>query len=298
MSLDPEDLFADSLQSLYDYTPISLSSAGSFFEYTPPETKGDSSFSSSSRTVITLKTPEPQANNWSLHASSIWTSSIFLADHVDDLHIVDLLAAVRQHDVARPLRILELGAAAGLPSIRIAALYGSDVQVVVSDYPDPDLIRTLEENILLNQVSHNCRAVPYAWGTDTSILTQVVAKMTIPHGVSDGKSSGFDLIVAADTLWNSDSHRPFLQTITCTLSHAAHARILLIAGLHTGRYTLESFLGLLPPYGLEVATLEERSVDGLNRRKWDVERAEGEDDRERRKWLLWMSLKRTRKYQH
>ncbi|KAH8077897.1 putative methyltransferase-domain-containing protein [Cristinia sonorae] len=292
MTLEVADFFADSLQSLYDYTPITLASSGSIFTYTPPSL-GISDLSTHqpidaksipSQHVITLKTPETQANNWSLHASSIWASSIYLADHLIDLRIPDLLASARDHPdygSTPPLRVLELGAGAGLPSIQIAASYApEDVQVTVSDYPDPDLIRTLKENVSLNEVTRNCRVVPYAWGTDPTPLLS-------PNG------EGFDLILAADTLWNSDFHPGLLQTLSNTLRRASHARVQLVAGLHTGRYTLQRFLDLLPKYGLVAEVLEERGVgnnDG-ERRGWDLGRAEGEDERERRRWVLWITLR-------
>ncbi|TCD69136.1 hypothetical protein EIP91_008612 [Steccherinum ochraceum] len=244
--------------------------------------------------TITLTTPETQANNWSLHASSIWASSIYLADHIADLHIPDLLASVRpargtRDDPMVPLRILELGAGAGLPSIILAAAYSIDVHVTASDYPDPELIRTLEENIVRNGVTRNCGVVPYAWGTDATCLLRTLPSASVP---SPDVQDGFDLIIAADTLWNSDFHAPLFQTMTTTLRHEPHARIQLVAGMHTGRYTLQSFLDILLQYGLDVDVVEERHVDGSGSRTWSVDRAEGEDERERRKWVLWMSLKR------
>lgn len=285
MSVDPEDLFSESLESLYGYTPITLSSAGSLFTYTPPNTHNTHAKTLS---PITLKTPETQASNWFLHASSIWASSTFLADHLDDLRIPDLLHFARHF--GRPLRVLELGAGAGLPSICIAKAYGPDVHVVASDYPDPDLTRTLSENISRNEVTQNCCVVPYAWGSDVSDLLRSNDQPLLP----DKPAEGFDLVIAADTLWNSDSHRPFLQTLSLTLHRAPHARVQLVAGIHTGRYTLQSLLDLLPNYGFEIDVVEERNVaDGGAHRAWSVEREKGEDDRDRRRWVFWMCLKRT-----
>lgn len=291
MSEDPEDLLSDSLEFLYDYTPITLSSAGTTFIYSPPETL----IPSPPRPKLTLKTPETQANNWSLHASSIWKSSVYLADHVEDLRIPTLLAALRaegEPHAKRPLRILELGAGAGLPSIHIASLYGQDVEVTTSDYPDPDLIRCLEENVQRNGVSRNCVAVPYAWGADATTLLQTHPGLSVvPPGAGHPSLQGFDLVIAADTLWNSESHHIFLQTLSVTLLDAPHAEICLIAGLHTGRYTLQSFLDLLSNYNLEASDPEERSVDDSIRRKWSVDRGEGEDDQQRRRLLLWIRLR-------
>ncbi|THH30105.1 hypothetical protein EUX98_g4086 [Antrodiella citrinella] len=262
-----------------------LSSAGATFVYTP---------TSSPRppTQIVVKVPDTSANNWSLHASSLWTSSISLADHIDDVHIPELLqlevASVQVPERSgHPLRVLELGAGAGIPAIYVAALYGAEVQVTASDYPDPGLIRTLEENVKRNNVGNNCKVVPYAWGTDPTCLLRSFT----PNALARDQDR-FDLVLAADTLWNADSHRPFLETLTATLRRTTHARVHLVAGLHTGRYTLRSFMDLLPSHGLDIDSLGEWNGDGRTSREWYLHRGdEGEDERERRRWVLWMSLK-------
>jgi nicotinamide N-methyltransferase len=116
----------------------------------------------------------------------------------------------------------------GLPSIVIAKRY-PDVAVTVSDYPDEDLIRTLSQNVADNGVSANCRAVAYGWGSDP-------AELFLP----DNKK--FDILIAADTLWNSEFHGLFIETLQLTLDKSPHSRVHLFAGLHTGRYTIQSFL--------------------------------------------------------
>ncbi|KAI0629335.1 hypothetical protein C8Q77DRAFT_320903 [Trametes polyzona] len=266
---DPEDVLADSLESLYDHTPVALGSAGSSYTYQPQN----------GTSAITLTTPDTQAANWALHASSIWAASVYVADHINDLHIDDHCKRARKQ--GRPLNLLELGAAAGLPSILIAKSY-PDVLVTCSDYPDDALIRTLEENVKRNDASERCRVVPYGWGSDPSILLS-----STPLG------EGFDVVLAADTLWNSDTHGIFFDTLRLTLRRSPDARIYLIAGLHTGRYVLQSFLRSLPNAGFTVEELKERRVSGTDERPWSVDRAEGEDERERRRWVVWIVLRWT-----
>lgn len=54
--------------------------------------------------------------------------------------------------------VLELGAGAGLPSI-VCAINGA-AQVVVTDYPDVDLVQNLEYNIThCNQLPHTSKIV-------------------------------------------------------------------------------------------------------------------------------------------
>lgn len=133
--LDPEDILSESLETLYDYAPITLSSSGSSYTYTPSPNSVYAQTARGRLMKITLKTPETEPENWSLHASSIWISSVYLADHLDELHIDKEIAHARDREEL-PLRVLELGAGAGLPSILIAKRFQDDVFVVASDYPD------------------------------------------------------------------------------------------------------------------------------------------------------------------
>lgn len=286
--LDPEDLLSDSLQTLYDYAPITHSSAGSLFRYTLPQrsepttaasdenppTPAPNAAPTDDARVITLVTPTTQATNWALHASSIWTSALFVADHVADLNLDAHTRAVAEADGPRPLRVLELGAGAGLPSIVIAKTHPG-AAVTASDYPDAELVAALAQNVQRNGVGDRVRVVPYAWGSD-------------PAAFGDG---AFDVIVAADTLWNPELHALFLGTLQRLLHRTPDARAYLVAGLHTGRYTLQAFMDAVGEYGLALEEAVEREVGGSRARPWDVARAEGEDERERRRWVVDMRIK-------
>ncbi|KAM5536628.1 hypothetical protein V8D89_009723 [Ganoderma adspersum] len=268
---DPEDVLAESLEFLYDHVPVAHSSAGSVYTY-QPRNKGPS---------IALMTPDTQAANWALHATSIWSSALYVVDHATDLRL-DLFHDLVQQE-RRPLRLLELGAGAGLPSIFIAKAY-PNVMVTCSDYPDESLVRTLRENVKRNDVEDRCRVIPYGWGSDPSPLFQS------QHADSDSVP-GFDVVLAADTLWNSDTHGIFIQTLQLTLKRSPRARVQLVAGLHTGRYVLQTFLNLISAAGFVAEELKERRVGGVEERPWSVEHAEGEDEQERRRWVIWMVFK-------
>ncbi|KIK98235.1 hypothetical protein PAXRUDRAFT_824088 [Paxillus rubicundulus Ve08.2h10] len=267
---DPEDILQASLQTLYGYTPITHSSPGSVFTYSVPTGRVPHQLKR-----IELMTPDTQPSNWSLHASSIWVSSLFIADHLEDLQI-DSFAS----QDSNILRVLELGAGAGLPSILIGSVY-QRVSVTVSDYPDNNLIRTLSENVRRNEVSERCRVVPYKWGTNVTSL--------LNRGLEN--DSLFDIIVAADTLWNPELHAPFIDTLCMCLKHGPNSRVHLVAGLHTGRYTIHAFLDGTRQRNLNVQSVLEREVDGTQSRMWDVSQAEGEDEQERRRWVVWIVLK-------
>lgn len=216
-SEDPEEILQSSLLSLYEYHPITLSSAGSLFTYQSPDPQIPK---------VTVRTPDTQAANWSLHASSVWAASRFIADHLDSLNLSTHLSHCPP---GKRVKLLELGAAAGLPSIVLAKKY-PEISVTASDYPDPDLIRTLTENVTDNGVSANCRAVPYGWGSNPSAL------------LPSDDNEKFDVVLAADTIWNPEFHDLFIEALQLSLKVSPHARAYLFAGLHTGRYTIQSFL--------------------------------------------------------
>ncbi|KAL6309275.1 hypothetical protein BKA93DRAFT_746165 [Sparassis latifolia] len=284
---DPEDLLSDSLQTLYDYTPVVRSSAGREFVYSCPESQW-CRFSSpgdplQSRTAplstITLRTPDTQPANWPLHVSSIWISSLYIADHLDDLHLDHHIASAALQ--GQSLRLLEFGAGAGLPGILTARCY-PEVRVVLSDYPDEVLIRTLVDNVGRNGVVDRCSVVAYAWGSDPSSLFSSHGSVEI---------SGFDVIVAADTLWNPELHSRFIKSLHLTLKKSPSARVYLVAGLHTGCYAIDAFLRLAVDSGLDVEEAVEREVNGNLSRPWCLEVAETHDEQERRRWVVWIVLK-------
>lgn len=266
--MEEVEIFSDSLSTLYDHTPISSSSnPGSIFIYT------------NESATLHLKIPDTKPENWSLHASSVWMSSVFLADHI---HLLEL----DRYGHLPKIRVLELGAGAGLPGILIAKTR-HDVQVVLSDYPDQGLIDALNQNVAANTSGGSAHVVPYDWKSGD------VAPF---YALSPG---GFDVIVAADTLWNVDLHGPLLQSFESLLSHDGQdlstPSVNLIAGLHTGRWAIQAFLKAVEDrrqFRLHrVAEIRAKSGKSktLEERDWEVER-EGEDESDRRVWIVAITM--------
>ncbi|KAF8507305.1 putative methyltransferase-domain-containing protein [Hysterangium stoloniferum] len=254
------EIFSSSLHTLYSHTPITFT--GNTFIHKP--------------SGLTFVAPNTSPSNWELHASSIWIASLFLANHIRD--VASLLFSPQQSTSS----VLELGAASGMPGILLAKLSYPNITVTLSDYPDDAILACLKENIKRNNIPDaSTRVIGHTWGLDTTQL-----------GL-------FDLVMAADTLWNPDQHFPFCQTLSRVLRRTSKARIFLVAGLHTGRWTIHRFLEILPQFHFEIDLMVERKVDSTfdsdavdgrpMARDWMLER-EGEEESDRRKWIVWMVL--------
>jgi len=288
--MEPEDILSSSLETLYNFAPIAHSSAGGLFTYVHR-----SDDPNSPPLTITVSVPDTQTEHWSLHVSTIWTAALYVADHLSELNLPPAESRSSSGDAHR-LRLIELGAGTGLPSILIAKRY-PHISVIASDFPDAKLIRTLRENVARNDARANCAVVPHAWGTDPSAL--------LLHSSASGATGvGADVVLAADTLWDPAQHAALLCTLCAVLARTPAARAHFIAGLHTGKYTLDSFFRAARAEGLVLVEATEREVtradmdsdsdsQGGRRREWDVGRmAPGEDDeRERRRWVVWSVLK-------
>ncbi|KAK8214723.1 Protein N-terminal and lysine N-methyltransferase efm7 [Zalaria obscura] len=121
--------------------------------------------------------------------------------------------------------VLELGAGAGLPSLT-SAIKGAS-HVVVTDYPDADLIENLQYNIdhceYLRQAQDQPQQQPcqihaegYLWGADTDKVVSY-----LPQGAQGEK---FDVLILADLLFNHSEHAKLVASVQRTLKRSADAR--------------------------------------------------------------------------
>ena len=130
--------------------------------------------------------------------------------------------------------MLELGAAAGLPSLTAASLGAR--HVVATDYPEVDIIGNLKENVNVNKHLHasslndhathvgGITVLPHLWGSDpSSLLAAIPSSPTITN--TDNK---FTLLILADLLYNHSSHSALLKTLASTLSHTDPSACVLI----------------------------------------------------------------------
>ena len=115
--------------------------------------------------------------------------------------------------------VLEFGAGAGLPSL-ICALNGA-TQVVVTDYPEVELIENLELNIQKCSSPHvplRIQAKGYLWGAETSSLLSCLPQ--------SNRHSGFDTLILADLLFNHSEHAKLVLSIQQTLKREPAAQAL------------------------------------------------------------------------
>ena len=119
----------------------------------------------------------------------LWSASRVLANYLDR----DLTGK----------RVLELGAAGALPSI-ICAINGA--KVMVTDYPDPDLL----ENMHYNVDKYGVDVEGYIWGRDTEDLC------------TNGK---YDILILSDLIFNHQAHGDLLKTCRNCLKKDGHALV-------------------------------------------------------------------------
>ena len=113
--------------------------------------------------------------------------------------------------------MLELGAGAGLPSLACGALGATTV--VVTDYPEPELIANLEHNIRHCGLDFNetkVVAAGYLWGQPVESLRAYLA----------ADSDRFDLVILADILFNHSEHAKLVDTLQDTLSKTSKSAAL------------------------------------------------------------------------
>ncbi|KAF2502589.1 hypothetical protein BU16DRAFT_587888 [Lophium mytilinum] len=177
--------------------------------------------------------------------------------------------------------VLELGAGVGLGGI-ISALAGAE-EVVVSDYPAPELLANITKNVESN--------VPCNLRSHLSVRGHEWGDLDSPF--STEKAGCFTRILAADCLWMPWEHQSLARSMLHFLSPSPDARVFVIAGFHTGRAKLAPFFEeVVGEEGLEIEEIYEMDANGV-RREWRPERDGGlENMGERKKWLVVCRLRR------
>ena len=164
-------------------------------------------------------------------------------------------------DLCRGKNVLELGAGAGLPGIT-ALLEGGAKEVVLTDYPDEDLI---------NNLRINADTVRDATGDATQAIGKLTAKgylwgdRNIVHLTEDSTIEGFDVLLLADVNFNHHCHDALAESICLNLKRADESRAFVFFTPYRP-WLLEKDMALFDvctSKGLEVRKLLEEKMETL-----------------------------------
>lgn len=130
-----------------------------------------------------------------LWGNHIWNGGRWLADHFDR----------HPEETVRGRRVIELGAGGGLPSL--VALREGAAQVILTDYPDSELIDNLRVNLDQNipdWPSRAAAALGFCWGSSLEEIRK--------HAVAGGGDGQFDVVIMCDLVFNHSQHSRLLDS--------------------------------------------------------------------------------------
>ncbi|OSS52069.1 hypothetical protein B5807_03503 [Epicoccum nigrum] len=178
---------------------------------------------------------------------------------------------------------MELAAGVGLGGV-VSALAGAE-EVAITDYPAPPILEAIKANVSANlkePLRARVTVEGHLWGD-------------ISSDFATANAHKYTRVLAADCLWMLGEHENLARSMLHFLADTPSARVLCIAGFHTGRAKVVPFFEeVVPQQGLEVEDIYEMDADGA-RRPWATERDGGtENIGERKKWLVVARLRRQR----
>lgn len=161
----------------------------------------------------------------------------------------------RARELVEGKDVLEIGAAAGVPSI-ISAIKGART-VVMTDYHDPDLVDNMRWNasaaapLIPNSTSLHVEG--YKWGSPVDTL--------FSHLPSE--SAGFDLLIMADVVYSHREHGNLVKTMQQTLKKVPESVALVIFTPYQPWLLpkTEQFFPLAEESGFRVTKIFEKVLD-------------------------------------
>ncbi|CAK7240612.1 MAG: Protein N-terminal and lysine N-methyltransferase efm7 [Sporothrix thermara] len=171
-----------------------------------------------------------------LEAHRLWNGSRVMADYLEE-------EQEQGRDLVRGKTVLELGAGAALPGIVCGLVLGAR-KVVVTDYPDPDLVATMRRNIeeaeagLASTAGSAALQAAYAgpgtvvadgyvWGGDPVPLLQHLAGPSEAAAGSNEDGSAvqkYDVVLLADLLFRHAEHSKLAYSVAQTLKKTPASR--------------------------------------------------------------------------
>ncbi|RAL01847.1 putative nicotinamide N-methyltransferase Nnt1 [Aspergillus ibericus CBS 121593] len=153
--------------------------------------------------------------------------------------------------------VLEIGAAAGVPSI-VTAILGART-VVMTDYPDPDLVENMRYNAALAapQIANSSSLYVdgYKWGAPVEPLFA-----RLPEG-----ATGFDVLIMADVVYSHREHPNLIKTMRETLKRSKDSVALVIFTPYEPWLLpkTEKFFPLAEENGFRVTKIFEKLMDNV-----------------------------------
>jgi len=226
---------------------------------------------------LTLALADPQGeDSRKLFSHFLWNAGLQLAEFIEEGDVQERDWGVQGE------RVLELGAGTGLVGI-VAVLKGAK-EVIISDYPAPEVLGNIRDNVERNVLSR----------TDKSGLGEVRVEGhewgVLDDSFSKENKESFEKVLVADCLWMPWQHLNLLKSIRWFLSVRGKAWV--VAGFHTGRAKMKGFYeeSVLREADLEIEMIWERNAEGTER-EWVFDRGI-EDVTERKRWLVIGILRR------
>ncbi|PTB56040.1 hypothetical protein M431DRAFT_114615 [Trichoderma harzianum CBS 226.95] len=176
-----------------------------YYPSTPPPTQQIFTMGSGKEVVLHLVGSSPT------EAHHLWNGAKIISDYFEE-------------DPARVRgkTVLELGAASGLPSL-VAGILGAK-KVVMTDFPDPDLVMNMQKNIdecdeTTEPKGHIAKAIDaagFVWGGDPVPL---IARLSSDEDSSSAAAAEkrFDVLILADLLFRHSEHGALVKTIRETM---------------------------------------------------------------------------------
>jgi EEF1A N-terminal glycine/lysine methyltransferase len=174
-----------------------------FYPSTPPPTTQSHTMKSGQTLTLHLVGHSP------LEAHHLWNGSRVISDFFES-----------DPSRVKDKTVLEIGAGAGLPSL-VCGMLGAE-KVVVTDFPDADLVSNMQKNVDECDDAHakedgrirkTVSATGHVWGGDPKPLLAL-----LPDSPEANSSEhGFDVLILADLLFRHSEHARMLTSVEQTM---------------------------------------------------------------------------------
>lgn len=222
-----------------------------YYPPTPPPKKQLYTMKSGKEVTLHLVGSSPT------EAHHLWNGAKIVSDYFED-----------DPSRVKGKTVLELGAAAGLPSL-VAGILGAK-KVVMTDYPDVDLIVNMQKNIdecdetvePVGRIAETIDAAGFVWGSDpVPLLERLPAKGNDENG--DDGASKYDVLILADLLFRHNEHGDLVKTIRETMRRSREsAAYVFFTSYRPWKKDLDmGFFDVARNAGFDVEQVQERKLD-------------------------------------